>query len=158
MISCEECFHALPSSLDFSWWGRGEEDRTSHLWAIRFDKEETVVDVTLHPDAVLVPPLLLILCKGELIPFLGAALLLELTSSEMCALTGQAAWMHPPFSFRTAVTGLVLPYKSLSCFEFDFQFLCSGLLAGLHYGSSLQCQCFHLVHMNFKRSQNSNSL
>ena len=47
MISCEGCFHALPCSLDFSWWGRDEEDGASHLWAVPFDKEETVVDVTL---------------------------------------------------------------------------------------------------------------
>lgn len=144
MISCEGCFHALPSSLDFPWRGRDEEVGASHLWTVLFDKEETVVDVTLYPDAVLVPPLLLILCisKGQLILFLVNALLLELTSSEMHALTGQADWMHPPFSFRTALTELVLPYKSLSCFRFDFQFLCSGLLAGLHSGSSLQCWRF----------------
>ena len=80
MISCKGCFHALPSSLDFSWSGRDEEDGASHLWAVLFDKGETVVDVTLYPDAVLVPPLLLICfnSKGEVIPFLGDALLLEL--------------------------------------------------------------------------------
>lgn len=89
-----------------------------------------MVDGTLYPGAVLVPPLILFPCnsKGELIPFLGDALLLELTRSEMHALTGQTAWMHPPFFFRTALTDLVLPYKSLSCFRFDFH-LCSGLLA-----------------------------
>lgn len=80
MISCEGCSHALPSSFDFSQWGRDEEDGASPLWAVLFDNEEAVVDVTLYPDAVLVPPLLLILCnsKEELIPFLGDALLLEL--------------------------------------------------------------------------------
>lgn len=56
-----------------------------------------MVDVTLHPDAVLVPPALLILLssEGELVSFLGDVSLLELTSSEMHAVTGQAAWVHP---------------------------------------------------------------
>lgn len=56
-----------------------------------------MVDVTLHPGAVLVPPALLILLssEGELVSFLGDVSLLELTSSEMQAVTGQAAWIHP---------------------------------------------------------------
>lgn len=55
--------------------------------------------MTLDPDAVLVPPALLILFSSEreLVSFLGDASLLELTSSEMRAVTGQAAWMHPSF-------------------------------------------------------------
>lgn len=119
MISCEGCFHALPPSLDLSWWGRDEEDGFSHLWAVPFDKEENVVDVPLYPAAEPVPPLLILFnSKGELVPFLGDALLLEPTSGEMHAQTGPATCMHPPFSFRTVLRGLVLSYKSLSCFKF----------------------------------------
>lgn len=55
MISCEGCFHAPLSSLDFSWWGRDEGDGVSHRWAVLCDR----ADVTLCSDAALVAPLLL---------------------------------------------------------------------------------------------------
>lgn len=144
MIPCEGYFHALPPSLDFSWWERGDEDGASLLWAVLLDKEETVVDVTLHSDAVLVPPPLLILGNSKDEP--RGCFLLKLMSSEMCALTGLAACLHPPFSFRRALTGLLL------------QFFCAGLLAGTALWLKPAVLVLHGVHMNFKRSQHSDSL
>lgn len=42
-----------------------EGDGASHLWAVAFDKEGTVADVTLSPDATLVPPALFVLCSSR---------------------------------------------------------------------------------------------
>lgn len=47
MISSEGHFHALPASLDISWWERDEASGAAHPWAVA-DVNSTLVQHLHH--------------------------------------------------------------------------------------------------------------